>query len=186
MPRRPRSTYELTTVVNLRALGVSFEHWCFACGRENPSGLQLDFDVAKGRATARYTGTRTHQGYEGHLHGGVVTALLDETMGWAFFHQGLWAVTARISVTFREPVPLGEELIVSGWVTRERSRAIEASGLLERASDGVVLARSDGLFMRMPEQRRVEIEGRYAGAADTFDRVREAVQREEEGKVVLS
>ena len=37
-------------------LGIDFEHWCFACGRLNPSGLQLDFDVSADRASARYKG----------------------------------------------------------------------------------------------------------------------------------
>ena len=41
------------------------------------------------------------------MHGGIVTALLDETMGWAIFHQGIWGVTARLNVTFRQPVAGG-------------------------------------------------------------------------------
>lgn len=165
-------------MANLRELGVSFEHWCFACGRQNPSGLHLDFDVARDRATARYTGLQRHQGYDGHLHGGVVTALLDETMGWAFFQRGVWGVTARLSVTFREPVRVGEELLVTGWIVRERSRAIETKGQLERVRDGAVLAEGEGLFLRMPEERQAELERRYAGAADAFARIRDALGAE--------
>lgn len=166
-------------MANLRALGVSFDHWCFACGQQNPGGLHLDFEVSRDRATARFTGTRAHQGYDGTLHGGVVTALLDETMGWAIFHQGIWGVTARIGVTFRQAPELGEELVVTGWIVRERSRGIETKGTVVRARDGVVLAEAEALFMRMPEDRRGEIEKRYSGVADAFARVREAVEAEE-------
>jgi len=166
-------------MANLRELGVSFEHWCFACGRQNPTGLHLDFDVSRDRATARYTGLERHQGYDGYLHGGVVTALLDETMGWAFFQRGVWGVTARLSVTFREPVVLGEELLVSGWIVRERSRAIETKGQLERVRDGVVLAEADGLFLRMPPERQADLEQRYAGATDSFAKIRDAIGAEE-------
>ena len=166
-------------MARLSELGVDFEHWCFACGRLNPSGLHLDFDVATDRATARYTGTQIHQGYDGALHGGIVTALLDETMGWAIFHQGIWGVTARINVTFRRPVPLGVELIVSGAVTRDRGRAIETSGTLVRGSDGMLLAEADGLFLRMPERRRKELEARYSRTDEAFERVRSAVAEEE-------
>jgi len=166
-------------MANLRELGVSFEHWCFACGRQNPTGLHLDFDVSRDRATARYTGLERHQGYDGYLHGGVVTALLDETMGWAFFQRGVWGVTARLSVTFRAPVVLGDELLVSGWIVRERSRAIETKGKLERVRDGAMLAEADGLFLRMPQKRQAELERRYAGATDSFAKIRDAVGVEE-------
>ena len=165
-------------MARLLDLGIDFEHWCFACGRLNPSGLHLDFDVSKDRATARYTGLQRHQGYEGALHGGVVTALLDETMGWAIFHQGVWGVTAKLSVTFKRPVPVGEELIVSGEVVRDRGRGIETKGTVARASDGEILAEATALFLRMPDERRAELERRYSRTAEAFARVRAAVEAE--------
>src|SRR5512132_1338064 len=103
---------------------IDFEHWCFACGRLNPHGLHLDFEVSRDRAEARFTGEPQHSGFEGTLHGGVVTALIDETMGWAIFHQGVWGVTGRITVSFRHPVPVGEELLVTGEITKRTHRAI--------------------------------------------------------------
>jgi acyl-coenzyme A thioesterase PaaI-like protein len=165
-------------VARLLDLGVDFEHWCFACGRLNPSGLQLDFDVSTDRATARYTGLQRHQGYDGALHGGVVTALLDETMGWAIFHQGIWGVTAKITVTFKRRVPVGEALVVSGEVLRDRGRGIETHGTLARAADGELLAEATALFLRMPDERRVELERRYSRTDEAFARVREAVAAE--------
>ena len=165
-------------MARLLDLGIDFEHWCFACGRLNPSGLQLDFDVSKDRATARYTGLQRHQGYEGALHGGVVTALLDETMGWAIFHQGVWGVTAKLSVTFKRPVPVGEELIVSGEVVRDRGRGIETKGAVARAQDGEVLAEATALFLRMPDEQRATLERRYARTDEAFARVRAAIDAE--------
>ncbi|HEY8649017.1 MAG TPA: PaaI family thioesterase [Candidatus Limnocylindria bacterium] len=165
-------------MARLLDLGVDFEHWCFACGRLNPTGLQLDFDVSKDRATAKYTGAQRHQGYDGTLHGGVVTALLDETMGWAIFHQGVWGVTAKLTVTFKRPVPLGEELVVTGEVVRDRGRGIETKGTVTRASDGEVLAEATALFLRMPDEQRAALERRYSRTDEAFARVREAVDAE--------
>ncbi|MBI2324411.1 MAG: PaaI family thioesterase [Chloroflexi bacterium] len=167
-------------MARLSELGVDFEHWCFACGRLNPAGMHLDFDVSRDRAETRYIGTQRHQGYDGTLHGGVVAALLDETMGWAIFHQGIWGVTAKLSVTYRRPVPVGEELRVTGEVVRDRGRAIELRGTVARASDGEVLAEADGLFLRMPDETRRRLERRYSSATDAFARVRAAVAAEEE------
>ena len=166
-------------MARLSELGVDFDHWCFACGRLNPAGMHLDFDVARHSAETRYVGQQRHQGYDGTLHGGVVAALLDETMGWAIFHQGIWGVTAKLDVTYRRPVPVGEELLVRSEVVRDRGRAIELRGTVARASDGEILAEADGLFLRMPEDRRAQLERRYSTAKDAFARVRAAVDAEE-------
>ena len=165
-------------MARLSALGVDFEHWCFGCGNQNPIGLHLDFEVFEGRAEARFTGQRMHQGYDETIHGGVVTALLDETMGWAIFHSGVWAVTGKIAVTFRGPVRVGQPLRVSGEIVRDRGRAIEARGALRHETTGEVLAEAEALFLRMPEARRDELERRYATTSDTFARVRAAVAAE--------
>ncbi|MGH2490442.1 MAG: PaaI family thioesterase [Candidatus Limnocylindria bacterium] len=166
-------------MARLSELGVDFEHWCFACGRLNDSGLHLDFDVSRGRAETRCTPERRHQGYDGTVHGGIVTALLDETMGWAIFHQGIWGVTARMNVTFRQPVLVAEELRVVGEVVRERSRSIETHGVVSRAGDSAVLAEADAVFLLMPDKRRRELERRYSRTDETFARVRAAVAAEE-------
>ena len=169
-------------MARLLDLGVDFEHWCFACGRLNPSGLQLDFDVSTNKATARYVGQQRHQGYDGTLHGGVVTALLDETMGWAIFHQGIWGVTAKLEIAFKRPVPVGEEVIVAGELVRERGRTIETRGTVSHANSGETLAEATGVFMRMPDARRAELEKRYSRTDEAFARVRAAVAAEEEHK----
>jgi acyl-coenzyme A thioesterase PaaI-like protein len=169
-------------VARLSELGVDFQHWCFACGQLNPGGLHLDFEVSRGRAEARYTALQRHQGYDGLLHGGVVTALLDEAMGWAIFHQGIWGVTAKISVTFRQPVPIGEDLRVVGEIARDRGRLIETRGTVERAASGEVLAEADATFLRMPEARRRELQERYAATDGAFARVKAAVENEERAR----
>ena len=169
-------------VARLRELGVSFEHWCFACGRLNDAGLQLDFVVSRDRAEARYVAERRHQGYDGLLHGGVVTALLDEAMGWAIFHQGIWAVTTRIAVTFRRPIALGDEVRVVGEIFRDRGRVIEAHGEVRRALEAELLAEADATFLRMNEEDRRRYERIYAATDDAFARVRAAVAQEERTK----
>src|SRR5712691_698507 len=126
-----------------------------------------------------FTATREHTGYDGTVHGGIVAALLDETMGWAIFQEGVWGVTTRLNVTFRQPVLVGDELRVVGEVVRERTRSIETHGAVSRASDGTVLAEADAVFLLMPDERRRELERKYSRTDETFARVRAAVDAEE-------
>jgi acyl-coenzyme A thioesterase PaaI-like protein len=51
---------------------------CFVCGIENPIGLNLHFYTdEEGRCIARFRPKSEHQGYPGHLHGGLISTLLD-------------------------------------------------------------------------------------------------------------
>ncbi|HEY6957860.1 MAG TPA: PaaI family thioesterase [Candidatus Limnocylindria bacterium] len=165
-------------MARLSDLGIDFDHWCFACGRANPIGLHLDYDVSRGRAETRFVPRREHTGYDGLVHGGIVTALLDETMGWAIFHQGIWGVTARIAVVFRQPVTVDSELRITGAVTKETRRAIETHGEV-RGPAGELLAEADATFLVMPEERRKELERRYSRIDEAFAKVRAAVEKEE-------
>lgn len=122
--------------------------YCYGCGQQNPRGLALRFELRDGVASATFVGHPDHQGYPGHLHGGVVAAVLDEAMGWAAYARGTFAMTARMSVRFRRPVPLGQPLTVTAQALRERGRAIEMRATLRDAA-GDVLAEADGLFMRV-------------------------------------
>ena len=165
-------------MARLSELGIDFDHWCFACGRANPIGLHLDFDVARGRAETLFVPRREHTGYDGFVHGGIVTALLDETMGWAIFHQGVWGVTARITVTFRQPIEVGTELAVTGTVLKQTRRAVETHGEVRDAS-AALLAEADATFLVMPEARRKELERRYSRIDEAFAKVKAAVDQEE-------
>lgn len=165
-------------MARLADLGVDFEHWCFACGRANPYGLHLDFEVGRDRATARFISRREHSGFDDTVHGGIIATLIDEAMGWAIFHKGVWGVTGKLAITFRRPVPVGIELVVNGTITKETRRAIETHGEVHDAA-GTLLAEGEALFLVMPQARRQELERRYAGSDEAFARIKAAVEAEE-------
>jgi acyl-coenzyme A thioesterase PaaI-like protein len=159
-------------------LGLNLDHWCFACGRANPYGLKLDFELSPGRAETTFTGQRQHQGYDGALHGGIVTALLDEAMGWAIFQEGIWGVTTRLNLVFRRPALVDEELRIVGRVARDRGRAFELRGEIRRVQDGSLVASAEAIYVRMSEARRREHIEKYGDPAPALARLRPSSERD--------
>ena len=123
----------------------------------------MHFSVEGDRATAEFTIPDYLQGFPGQAHGGAVATLLDEAMGWACYGQGILAMTAKFMMRFRDSVPLGETLTVSGWVTRDRGRFIQLEADV-RTADGVLLTKAEGLFARIQGKRAEALRRNYEAA----------------------
>jgi uncharacterized protein (TIGR00369 family) len=143
-----------------RRVNTTTDHACFGCGIQNEIGLKLAFYRTGDGVTATFVPRTEHEGYMRMTHGGIVSTLLDEAMSWAVIDSGRLAVTARMSVDFRRPVPSREELTINARVTRDRGRAVETSGEI-RSTNGELLASSTGLFVRVSEEQQREWERTY-------------------------
>jgi len=113
--------------------------WCFACGARNPFGLKLVFEEQDDTYITHFTGQPQHQGYDGIMHGGIVSTLLDEIMARYLYAKGMNAVTARLEVRYLKPTPIGTPLLIKGRITKQKSRLYETEGTIE-LPDGTVTA----------------------------------------------
>ena len=154
-------------------------HNCFACGTLNVHGLHLVLHAADDRCWVELSLPERFEGWEGIAHGGIVCTLLDEVMAWALIDHDHWGVTARMSVDFKRPVPIGRPVRAEGWVTSVRRRLVEAEGVVLDAVDGTELARGTATYVGAPENRKEELKARYAfrvvdeaGAPELVDGVR--------------
>jgi uncharacterized protein (TIGR00369 family) len=122
---------------------------CYVCGKKNPIGLAVDFEIdADVRSIhARFTPLNDHQGYENIVHGGILSALLDEAMAKLAFSIGIPVVTAEMTVKFKAPATPGEELTISGKLTQETKRLILSEAKIERGP--VVIAEATGKLLRI-------------------------------------
>jgi acyl-coenzyme A thioesterase PaaI-like protein len=128
------------------------------CGSENPWSLKARFyELESGDLLGVFRPLEEHQSYPGRMHGGVTSALLDETIGRAINIRDpeAWGVTVELALRYRKPVPLDEELRVVGRITKDSSRLFEGTGELLLA-DGTVAAEASGRYMKMPIERIAE------------------------------
>ena len=119
---------------------------CIVCGRAQGGGLGLRFSLRDdGSVEARFDCEPIFQGYDGVLHGGLASALLDGAMTNCLFARGVVAVTAELTIRFRRPVEVGRPLIARARVSyvREPLHVVEA----ELIQDGEVKATAIGKFM---------------------------------------
>jgi uncharacterized protein (TIGR00369 family) len=126
----------------------SDDHWCIACGSENPQGLHLQFHWEGDEYVADFTPQRVHQGWAGIVHGGVLAILLDEAMNDMFSRNGAPVATAELTVRYRKPAKVGVPLQVRARAVRERPPVYYAEADLTDA-DGVLVATATGKMMRI-------------------------------------
>ncbi|MDP7420529.1 MAG: PaaI family thioesterase [bacterium] len=112
--------------------------WCFACGIHNPNSLHLMFKTEGEYLTTTFKPNRTHQGYKGILHGGIICTLLDEVMAWSAIEYGKPAVTARLEVRYLKPASTDGTLEARARVVVEKKRLIKVEAELYEIGVGCV------------------------------------------------
>jgi uncharacterized protein (TIGR00369 family) len=127
---------------------------CFVCGENNPNGLRLSFEIDRERQTLKtaFSASPTFQGWDGIVHGGIISTLLDEAMAKLVSELGHQAVTASLEVKFKKPVPILEPLHIYGEITELNKRLIRAKAHVAKA-DGTLLATGTSTFLKHPSSR---------------------------------
>ena len=119
---------------------------CVVCGTANPHGLRLRFLRTSDGARASWHPAGHWESFHHTVHGGIITAVLDEAMSQAIMAHGWEALTADLHVRFRDRVIPLEPLEVHGWVVAKRRRRITAEATLA-GSNGAERAHAWATFL---------------------------------------
>lgn len=97
---------------------------CIACGAGNEHSFRLPFiqDRMANTVVTYIKPDKRLQGSFGIVHGGMISLLLDETMGKCLSVIGIKAPTARIAVNYRKPMRMDVEYEIRGWIDRQQGR----------------------------------------------------------------
>ncbi len=134
---------------------------CFICGLSNDWGLKAEFyELEDGTLAATTVARPFHQSYPGRVHGGVSTALLDETIGRAIniTEPETWGVTVEIAVRYKKPVPYDVPLITIGKITENRSRLFSGEGRII-LPDGTAAVTATAKYMKLKLKDISEFDG---------------------------
>lgn len=134
---------------------------CFVCGTENQESLKTKFyELDNKELMAISKPTPTHQSYPDRMHGGVISAILDEAIGRAIMIEEpeAWGVTVELNIKFKKPVPLSGPVKTVARITRNTRLIFEGTGeiILE---DGSIAASGYGKYVKMPIQKVVKETG---------------------------
>jgi acyl-coenzyme A thioesterase PaaI-like protein len=129
---------------------------CFVCGLKNDFGIHAHFYVTENQELiALFTPTEEHQSYPERMHGGIASAILDETIGRAILNKyetEVWGVTVELNLKYKKPIPLNQQLKVIGRITNENSRMFEGTGEIILPS-GEIAVTAQGKYLKVPIEK---------------------------------
>lgn len=125
---------------------------CLVCGDQNPNSLDARFyEMDNEELVALFQTKELQQSFPQRLHGGMVAAVLDETIGRAICidRPDCWGVTTELQIKYKRPVPLHEKLRAVARITRNTRKIFEGTGeiLLE---NGEIAAEAWGKYLIVP------------------------------------
>jgi uncharacterized protein (TIGR00369 family) len=131
---------------------------CFGCGGANEFGMKLAFELDQEarRCSGNFVLGPRFAGGAGFAHGGIIAVLLDEVMGKISKLTEERAVTAELNIEYRKPVPVNEEIVVSGWQEEEKGRNRFRVGEIHDTR-GNLLARGRGRFVVLGQPLAVPV-----------------------------
>jgi uncharacterized protein (TIGR00369 family) len=95
----------------------------------------------------------TQTSYKNVVHGGVISALMDELLGWPIALQtGCMAVTGELMVRFRMPMQDGRTYLATAYPGENRGRFWEGKGDIRDDQDRICINAEGKYFLLSAEQ----------------------------------
>jgi acyl-coenzyme A thioesterase PaaI-like protein len=124
---------------------------CVVSGDANPMGIDVQFFREGDEAVSRPVLGPAFEGAPNRAHGGVVAAVFDDLMGFVLTIHESPAYTAELTVRYRQPTPVGEEIEFRARLVSRRGRRLHIEAEATDA-DGKKIAEATGLFITIPRE----------------------------------
>lgn len=125
---------------------------CFICGMDNVQGLKAQFySMEDSSVVSLFKYNEYNQSFPGRVHGGLISAMLDE-LGfralWSYGKEG-FGVTMDLNTKYRKPIPYDVSLLGRGIVTYSNSSFLKADAQIF-SLDGTLLSSGEMTYRILP------------------------------------
>jgi len=124
---------------------------CVVSGDANPMGLDVQFFREGDEAVSHVVLGPAFEGAPNRAHGGVVAAVFDDLMGFILTIHESPAYTAELTVRYKRPTPVGEEIEFRARLVDRRGRRLQIEAEATDRS-GTKIATAVGLFITIPRE----------------------------------
>ncbi|KAA0258218.1 PaaI family thioesterase [Deferribacter autotrophicus] len=131
---------------------------CFVCGRKNPVSLKHLFYVEDDFVCSDIFIPDGYNGFKGIVHGGIATALLDETMGWCAYVFGNGKnlyFTRKLQIKFKKSLYIEHSYKVVTNFTDEKKGIVTVKGKIIDKNENI-LVEGEGYFVEIPDNKMKE------------------------------
>jgi len=124
---------------------VTFHETCFACGKDNAHGLNLDFVHTAAVSMCTISIPVAFQSYDGVTHGGIVATLMDAAMVRCLHNKfGGDPFTCKLEVRYKMNIPPGQPITLTASFQRRRGDVCWATAQI--LCKGSSCASAEGAF----------------------------------------
>ena len=146
----------LTQVPSVDDLAHGIRYLSPTIGLGNPMSPPLVIARTSVGVETHVTLDRRFEGPPGFVHGGITALLLDEVLGEAATHVGLWGLTGFLNISYLHALPIDVELVATAQVSRAEGRKTFVSGEIALAADSATpFVTAEALFVT-PRAERYE------------------------------
>ena len=126
-------------------------------GSANPLAVPIAMAIEDDAVVGHVTFGAAYEGPPGCVHGGFLAASFDEVLGMAQSLGGNPGMTGTLTVRYRNPTPLHQELRFVGRLDRVEGRKIFTTGTCH--AGGQLTAEAEGIFISVDFERFLESRG---------------------------
>lgn len=136
---------------------IPLDENCFATHDKASEGVGLKVYVTEDNYVVGMVKTKKcHQGYEGIIHGGIVSTYFDETLWYATIVEdvNLISVTAEMTVKYLKAIPVDEDIRIIAKPMHQDGRHLYVDGYILLSNDKVA-AEATAHFIIVKEEHEL-------------------------------